>query len=370
MSAVAYATTGRVTLARYLARRFLLALAGVYGICVSLIFIVDTVENLRRASGYDVGLKVILLLTLYRLPSLAELVLPFAVLFAAMISFLMLTRSLELVVARAAGVSVWQFIAPALITTLVVGIAATTLYNPLATALKERHELLVLDAFGGQTQPLGGSSSGLWLRQDGVDGPSVLHAKAAANDGQSLNGVTAILYNEDLVFRQRIEAESAQLEQGRWRLENAWVISSNQRPEHHPSYLLGTYLTPAQVRESFASADTISFWQLPEYIDIAERAGLPATQYRLQYQILLARPLVLCTMVLIAATVSLRVFRFGNIGRMILIGIVAGFVLYVVSKLAIDLGKAGAVSPFTAAWAPAMVTSLLGMTVLLFQEDG
>ena len=47
-------------------------------------------------------------------PTVAEQALPFAVLFGSMIAFLNLSRKLELVVARAAGVSVWQFLAPPL----------------------------------------------------------------------------------------------------------------------------------------------------------------------------------------------------------------------------------------------------------------
>jgi len=75
-------------------------------------------------------------------------------------------------------------------------------------------------------------------------------------------------------------------------------------------------------------------------------------------------------MVLIAATVSLRFARFGGIGWMILGGIGAGFVLYVVTKVAKDLGNAGLVDPSAAAWSPAVIGMLIGFSVLLNQEDG
>jgi lipopolysaccharide export system permease protein len=203
-----------------------------------------------------------------------------------------------------------------------------------------------------------------------VDGPSVLHANAASRDGQRLRAVTAIVFDEDGEFTERFEAKAATLENGNWELRNGWLIRPGMPPQYHRSYLLSTYLTKTQVAERLASAETISFWDLPDQIDIAQRAGLPGVQYQLQYQTLLARPLLLCAMVLIAATVSLRVFRFGNIGRMILGGVVAGFVLYVVSKLVGDFGTAGAVTPFAAAWTPPLVATLLGLTVLLYQEDG
>lgn len=360
----------RSTMASYFGRRFLLTFIALFAGCLVLIFVIDTVENLRRASSHDVGLGTVLLLSLYRLPSLSELVLPFAVLFAAMATFLALTRSLELVIARSAGVSVWQFILPTVGLAFLIGVVATVVYNPLSAAFKARHEALYAEAFQSYGATAAALGSTVWLHQNGADGPSILYAKASSPDGLRLTGVMALLYDQQYRFVERIEAESAALEDGAWRLTKAWVIEPGRDAQQHSSYLLSTYLTRAQVRESVASAETVSFWALPGQIAVAERAGLRAIQYRLQYQGLLARPLLLCAMVLIAATFSLRVFRFGNIGRMILGGIATGFVLYVISKLAVDLGKAGAVSPFTAAWAPAFVFLLLGMTILLYQEDG
>ena len=63
------------------------------------------------------------------------------------------------------------------------------------------------------------------------------------------------------------------------------------------------------------------FWQLPYFIDMAERAGLTASGYRLQYQKLLARPFMLAAMVLLAAAFSLRFFRMGGVQKMVLGGV-------------------------------------------------
>lgn len=360
----------RTTLARYFGRRFALSLAAVFAASLALILIVDLVENLRRAGSHDVSFGTVVLLSLYRVPSVSELVLPFAMLFAAMATFLLLTKRLELVVARSAGVSVWQFIAPAILLALAVGLAATAIYNPVASELRARHQALYADAFGGGVSLFGSSTDQAWLRQRGADGASILHARAIAGGGHSLRNVTVWTFDDDGRFNERIDARGAMLEDGHWRLADAWVYAPGRDPQLHGTYILSTYLTPTQVRENLAAADAISFWNLPGHIESAERAGLPATQYRLQYQSLLARPLLLCAMVLIAATVSRRMFRLGSIQRFVVGGIVAGFVLYVVSKLAIDLGKAGVIAPFVAAWAPAIVASLVGMTVLLYQEDG
>ena len=75
-------------------------------------------------------------------------------------------------------------------------------------------------------------------------------------------------------------------------------------------------------------------------------------------------------MVVVAASVSLRFFRFGGVAAMVLGGVAAGFMLYVATELMEDLGASGLIGSAIAAWFPAVVGSLLGMLALLYQEDG
>jgi lipopolysaccharide export system permease protein len=135
-------------------------------------------------------------------------------------------------------------------------------------------------------------------------------------------------------------------------------------------YRLKTSLTPEQVRESFATPETVPFWDLPMYITIAEHAGLVAAGYRLQFQKLLARPFLMSALVLLAAAVSLRFFRFGGVQKMVLGGILAGFLLYVLSKIADDMTTAGLMPPVAAAWVGVLAAAVVGVTALLYQEDG
>ena len=76
-------------------------------------------------------------------------------------------------------------------------------------------------------------------------------------------------------------------------------------------------------------------------------------------------------MILVAAAFSLRFFRFGGIARMVAGGVMAGFVLYVATKLVGDLGGAGLLSAPVAAWSPGRRGEHAGVArALLYQEDG
>ena len=353
----------------YVALRFVKMIAGVFATIYMLIFTLDFVELMRRAGdaeGASTGIMVTL--AFYRAPSIAEQVLPFAVLFGAMGALLGLSRKLELVVARAAGVSAWQFLQPGILTGALIGIIAVTMFNPIAANFKQRAaniEAKIFSKSGSAT-----NAKDLWLRQKSMDGQAVVRAISASDQGRQLNQVTFYNYDASGRFIDRVEATKAVLFDGYWQLTDAKVVSTIDEPQTYGSFLVATNLEVEQVRRSFTPPEQVSYWDLPEVIDRTERAGLDATRYRLQEAALTARPLLLVAMILVAATVSLRFFRFGGVARMVLGGVVAGFVLYVATELTEDLGANGIIAPVMAAWLPAILGSLLGVLALLHLEDG
>ena len=118
------------------------------------------------------------------------------------------------------------------------------------------------------------------------------------------------------------------------------------------------------------SESAVSVWQLPSLIEVAERAGLSAARYRMQYAQLLSRPALLMAMVVLAATVSLRSFRSGGIQTMVIMGMVGGIGFFLLTEVSRQIGIAGLVSPMTAVWVPIGLALLVAVTVLLHQEDG
>ncbi|MGO8797493.1 MAG: LPS export ABC transporter permease LptG [Roseiarcus sp.] len=357
------------TLARYLSIRFAKTILATFAAVFTLIFTIDLVETLRRSGDTPAATGPLMAwLSFLHTPTIAEQALPFAVLFGAMIAFLNLSRKLELVVARAAGVSVWQFLAPPLAVVLVLGVLSVALYNPGSAYMKQRADAIEAKLFGPAGQA--GGAAGLWIRQKSVDGQAIVHAEGVADRGVTLSKVTVFNFDDDGGFTERIDAAGGVLHDGFWSLSDAQIVTPGFATEPAKTYLLATTLTPSEVAQSFLAPETVPFWSLPSLAAQIERAGLDATGYRLRYQELLARPLMLAAMVLVAACFSLRFFRMGGVGIMVSGGVAAGFVLYVATKLVGDLGGAGFISTPIAGWSPAVVGCLFGVLVLLHQEDG
>jgi lipopolysaccharide export system permease protein len=359
------------TLGRYFAGRFVMSAIGVFASIFMLLVLVDYIEMVRRTSGLvEASAVVVAEVSLFRVPQLLEKMMPFCVLIGAMTCYLALSRRLELVVARAAGVSAWQFISPALASALALGILATVAYNPVSATLRERSKQMEAELFGDA--PGGGvqDASGFWVNQTTSEGQAIINAARSEKQGVRLTGLTVFRFDPNYQFLERIEAREASLEDGNWLFKSVRRFSLSAPPVDQETMLLATSLTPAQVRNSFSTPETVSFWQLPGYIKSSESSGFATAGYRLQYQKLIAQPFLLTAMVMLAASVSLRFFRFGGVQKMVLSGVGSGFLLYVLQKVTEDLSKAELMHPIAAAWLPVCVGGLTGFLALLYQEDG
>src|SRR5262249_48565323 len=153
-----------------------------------------------------------------------------------------LSRRLELVVARAAGMSAWQFVAPAVIVAILLGGIVTTAYNPLSAALRERSKRLESQLFGERPSSGPGQvGAGFWVRQRSVDGrQAIIYATSSREQGALLDGVTIFTYDPSGQFDERIEARTASLEPGHWRLGQVRLYGSGKPPRDVDSHLLST----------------------------------------------------------------------------------------------------------------------------------
>ncbi|HLJ65275.1 MAG TPA: LptF/LptG family permease, partial [Stellaceae bacterium] len=184
------------TLSLYIARQFFIWCGGVFLAIMSIIFLLDYIELIRRASTKpDASLLVLLEMTALKQPYMAQQVMPFAMLFGTMLAFWRMTRANELVVARAAGISVWQFLTPPVIGALGLGAITVAVFNPVASVMQARYENLENRVMHGGTDRSALFRSGLWLRQsDEAGNHSLIHAEHFAANPPTLGDVMVLFF--------------------------------------------------------------------------------------------------------------------------------------------------------------------------------
>jgi lipopolysaccharide export system permease protein len=359
------------TFSRYLARTYIYNLLVVLLALLAVLYLFETVEVLRRASKRaDVPLSLVFQIALLKLPKEGQTLLPFAILFSAMFTFWQLTRRHELTVARAAGISFWQFLTPIVAVAVLAGALHVTIINPLSSVFISNYERMARTYLSGKRgADIALFREGLWLRQDTDEGYAILNAKKIKQPGWVLQEPMVLFFSSGDRFLKRIDAAEAKLEPGHWSFSKARAHDS-EASSTVLGYKLPTTLTPLDIQESFSAPDTMSFWKLPSHIRILEETGFDPSRLKVYYQSLLAQPFLFAAMVLLAAAASLRPPRTQGTFALIAAGVGVGFLVFFASSFLEAMGATQQIPVILAAWSPAIISIMFGLGVLMAIEDG
>lgn len=309
-------------------------------------------QDLTRLGGPLIGISGIITSALRTVTS----ILPVILLIGTIIGVLDLQARRELTIIKSTGASIWRIARAPVLAAVLLG-AFVGLVGQTAILQADRY----IDV--GQTR----GGAGVWLEQTGKDGDYVLTAARARSFGIKLEDITIFFTSGD---RQRIEAKSAELETGSWVLTDATRYRTEAAPEPLPTLRIATESSPGDMRVKMTSARDLT---LPELLaavgaQIAD-PGLRAGALTYLYGLLIL-PALLAGSVLMGFAFTSGYRRTNKYGGTVLYGIVLGFVVYVVTELATRSGVAGVLDPAFAALGPAFVAIVIGLTVLLFREDG
>lgn len=357
------------TFYRYISRQYFLAFLAFLMIMLSIIFMFDLIELIRRGSSRDLPFSLILQMALLKAPEVGQKLFPFAVLFSAIFTFWRLTKSNELIVARAAGFSAWQFLMPVIGVALLIGVVKTAVINPASSILIAKFERMENKYINTNRSLVDLTENGLWLKQVINDSRYiVIHSEKFDPRSFKMEQIVMMeLENNNLL--QRYDISSATLQNGTLYFSNAVLNDFNNPPQNIDQFTLATTITKDQIQDSFASPDTISFWKLPAFIESMDALGFPSTKLRIYMQSLLSDPLLYIAMVLLAATVSLRPPRRGGVMIMITSGVMIGFIVFIIDNFLQAYGLSEQIPPFVASWSAPVITFVFGLAVLMYQEE-
>lgn len=358
------------TLGRYFFRRYVVTTLWFFVGVTSIIYLIDFSETTGRFAGLTgYSLPGVLYLTALRLPLILQQTIPFVALFVGMTTLIALNRKSELVVARAAGISVWQFMMPFVVGALMVGLVTTLVINPLA-AWGQSQAFNIESTWREASNRRKETAAVPWLRQISGKDDVVIGGRTVLDNGTLITDAVLIHFDSDGRIILRQDARSAKLKDGYWLLTDVTETRPGEVPTRLATAKVSTNLKQEFVQQRLAQPETVAFYDLSQKIAVARSFGVSTKALETQFHSLLSLPFLLVAMTLIAATVSLKFSRFNQSRSVILGGILSGFVLYVVTTLVKAFGSSGVVPPFVAAWVPVVVAMALGATILLHQEDG
>ncbi|MEM7296552.1 MAG: LptF/LptG family permease, partial [Pseudomonadota bacterium] len=287
------------------------SLALVFAVFAALTCLIEAAEHARDFAGRDASLAQTLELTLLSAPSRIYTLLPLVTVIASLVLFLRLAASSELVVIRGAGRSGLRTLLGPCAVALGLGVIAVTLFNPIVAATSTRFDARSSALAGTGASVLSVTAEGIWFRQGGANGQTVIRARGTNTDGTVLRDASFIEFNPEGAPQRRIDAEFATLIEGGWRLETAkiWPLAADANPEANAladqALFLPSDLTADRIRDSFVAPQAIPFWALPEFITALQDAGFAAKRHLVWLHMELASPVFLIAMTLIGASLTM-----------------------------------------------------------------
>lgn len=195
-----------MTLFTYIAKRFLINVLRVQLALLSLLLLIVATDVMRFLSERGVDAKVYVELILVTVPESMSITFPLVVLLGSMFTFLGMSRSSELVIVRASGVSALKMLLAPIVVTLLLGVIGIAAFNPILAATIRKTDEIHAEYTGQGSSQLSISQEGLWLRQTDENSNFIIHARISSRRGDVLYGVRFHEFSTEGDLIRRIEA--------------------------------------------------------------------------------------------------------------------------------------------------------------------
>lgn len=301
-----------------------------------------------------------------RVPLLIQRFLPFSVLLGTLIVLTSLNQHSEVVSMKAAGLSAHQILAPLIIASIGIAIAAFA-FNETVVVKSARVVTAWTDNDYRPLRAESGILSNVWLMVD----DDLVRARHVGGRGPALHleGVT-IYERTDGALARVSEIKRATQANGGWKFEDVrtYDAAMNLVRGHAESRGLEG-VTPDRFTLAKVDPDARSFTNLRRAIAELEAAGRPTDEARAGLWHKISGPMSIVLMPLLAAIAAFGLARSGQVLLRAAAGMALGFTYFVVDNLSLALGNVGAYPAWLAAWAPFVLFFLIGETVLLRSEE-
>jgi len=301
-----------------------------------------------------------------RVPLLIQRFLHFSALLGTLIVFTAATLHSEVISMKAAGLSAHQILAPLIVASLGIALAAFAFNEGVAV-----NSARMVNAWNDNDyrpiQAQRGVLSNVWVKT----GDDLAHAALVSGRGPTLQLQGVTIYDRSGGVLQRVvNADRAVQSGGAWKLEKVRTYDTSMNMVRRAAEEIALPgVTPDRFTLAKVRPDEQSIVDLRQSIAELEEAGRPSEEARAGLWHKFSGPLSIVLMPLLAALAAFGLARSGQVLMRAAAGMALGFAYFVIDNLSLALGNVGAYPAWLAAWAPFVLFLLIGEAVLVRSEE-
>lgn len=342
-------------LTRYVSRTVLAAILAVLGVVLALDIMAAIIDGLGEIEGDYTFIEVVKYV-LTTSPGRIYQNIPFSALIGCLIGLGVLAGSSELVIMRAAGVSLLRivgFVLRPVVALILIGVVIGEYLVPYTDQLAEGRKAILQ---GEQSRMA--SDSGLWNREDN----EFVHVNVILPNGQ-LYGVTRFDFDGNNRLLQSSFAESASYHGDHWLEEGVEItrfVDETAVTETMASRNWESSISPQLLRLVMLEPESLPMIELFQYSNYLEEQGQNAGSHWLAFWGKALQPVTTASLVLIAVSFIFGPLREATMGLRIFAGVITGIVFSTSQQL---LGPASLVygfPPLMSVLVPILLCVLVG----------
>lgn len=302
-----------------------------------------------------------------RAPQIASQFTPFAALLAIVVTLSSLNLSSEIVVMRAAGMSIHRVLRPIGAACLVIALAHFIFHESVVVPRTAELEYWDANDFEVGLKHDATTRTNLKLLLD----DEIVSAASAArtNEGVRLSNVIIYDLDDSGLAKTVIEARAALFGEDGWRLIDAKTPGLERASAVVPSMPWETSLNPETLFALSLNPDRAGMATLIRQIGQLQRDGADAGAAVTSLLSRFSKPMATLIMPLLGAIAGFGVSRQGNQLVRASTGAALGFLYFVAENLMLAIGKLGAIPPMLGAFFPFALFLVVGFAILLAMEN-
>jgi len=294
---------------------------------------------------------------LLSLPRLAYELFPVSALLGSMIGLGVLASNNELLVIRAAGVSLIQIVISVMEAGLILMILAGVLGEVIAPKSEQYAQELRSKALAQQTAFK--TKNGFWTR----DGRRFINVRAILPGGE-LSRINIYEFDEQRRLRVATSARSATYQDNEWVLEDVdrSDITANQITTTQLSTMVTAFLMNHEVLDVITiKPKSLSAWGLYKYVNYLHENDLNAAGYEMVLWSKIILPFSTGVMVFLSIPFIFGSLRSVGVGQRIMVGTLVGIGFYIFNQIFNYVGLVYEVNPVISAILPTLIFFVFAM---------
>jgi lipopolysaccharide export system permease protein len=334
---------------------------------LSLIFILNLLEEINFFKDLDANFLYPYLLTLFNTPITLFEIFPFIFILSTQFFFYDLHKNDELNLLKKIGLSNFGIIKILFLLSLLIGIFNVLVYYNIASKLKFYYSD-IKNNFSNDNKYLAMvTDSGLWIKDEKNNRKYIIKSNYIYNEHLYESIISEL--NNDFQVNRVIKSNKINIKNNDWIIFNPIISKDNSIQKINGNLMISTNFNSKKINNLFSDLSSLNIFQLFDLKEDFKKLGYSSDEFLIQLLKLFTIPIIYGIFTIFSATIMFNLTKNSSLLTLIITGVFISVIIYYVNFIFNSLGENGKIPIYPSIFFPIFFISILSMIGLVNIND-